>query len=140
MFTLKRKSSFPITKKKGNKSQPLQAERTFTWVARKAFHFPPQTCLSLNHSYLLALLNLVKWNTDEGINSHVVYGEAPIKPQYSWIKWVLMHWGDQKSFACYHSSATQPNLIPMPHAFFQCIVILTQYRDLSGTEYTIESI
>lgn len=106
-------------KKKGKKNQPLQAERTHSWLARKAFQFPPQTCLPLNLSYLLALLNLVKWDTDEGINSHVVYGGAPIKPQYSWIKWVLLHRGDQKSFACYHSSATQPNLISMPHDFFQ---------------------
>lgn len=62
----------------------------------KYFSFSASDMVSLNHSYLLPLLNLVKWNTDEGINSHVVYGEAAIKLQYFWIKWVLLHWRDIK--------------------------------------------
>lgn len=42
------------------RNQSLQDERVFMRVERKGFHFQPETCMPLNHSYLLPVLNLVK--------------------------------------------------------------------------------
>lgn len=53
-------------------------------------------CVSVNPSHLLPLLNLVKWDTHEGINSHVVYGEAPTELQDPQMKWIFLHWRDLK--------------------------------------------
>lgn len=92
LFALKKKPlRFLITKR----NQHLQVQRTFMWV-QIIFHFRSQLCVSVNPSHLLPLLNLVKWDTDEGINSHVVYGEAPIELQDPQIKWILLHWRDLK--------------------------------------------
>lgn len=40
------------------------------------------------------LLNLLKWDTHEGINSHVVY--APIELQDPQMKLIFLHWRDHK--------------------------------------------
>lgn len=139
LVCIKRNLSISYHKKKPQKTTNQKtsafAGSKSIYMSSNIFHFQPQTCVSLNHSDLLPLLNLVKWDTDEGINSHVIYGEASTKLQYSLI---ILRTEEVPKKLCYHSLATQPNVISMPCDFSPKVWL--QWRDSFGLESTTRNI